>query len=70
MNAYLRFVLPEDKNEFILASNAQEYYSVLWDISQTIRSKLKHGHDFKSPEEALEWIQSFICERVNLDEVD
>jgi hypothetical protein len=41
--AILEFNLPEETIEHRLAVNAGNYYCVLWDIDQYLRSKLKHG---------------------------
>jgi hypothetical protein len=41
--ATLEFNLPEETVEHRLAVNANNYYAVLWDIDQYLRSKLKHG---------------------------
>ena len=41
--ATLKFNLPEENAEHKLAVNAGNYYAVLWDIDQYLRSKLKHG---------------------------
>lgn len=41
--AILEFNLPEETIEHRLAVNAGNYYSVLWDIDQYLRGKLKHG---------------------------
>jgi hypothetical protein len=43
MKAILEFDLPEENAEHKLAVNAGNYYAVLWDIDQYLRSKLKHG---------------------------
>lgn len=62
MKAILEFNLPEDENEFKLASRGRDFYIDLYDIQQKIRSFDKHGmgidvpseEDF-SPEEFKEW---------------
>jgi hypothetical protein len=42
MKAILEFDLPDDQDEFTMATKASKYWVALWDISQRYRSKLKH----------------------------
>jgi hypothetical protein len=37
--------------------HAKDVNSAIWDLKQAIRSKLKHGHEFKTPDDVLEWVQ-------------
>jgi hypothetical protein len=41
--AILEFDLPEETVEYKLAVNAGSYYSVLFDMDQHLRSRLKYG---------------------------
>jgi hypothetical protein len=41
--AILEFNLPEETVEHRMAVHADNYHSVLWDIDQYLRSKLKYG---------------------------
>jgi len=70
MKAFLSFKLPEEKSEFVLASNGSDYYGVLWEFVQEVRKKLKYEHQFKTAEEVLEWASNFIYDRIDFDEVD
>lgn len=56
MKAVLEFTLPEEKEEFELASKAGLYCSALWDIGQFLRSKEKYGSDALTKEQ-LELLQ-------------
>lgn len=47
MKAILEFDLPEDQEIFDISSNAMKYHSVLWDLDQYLRSKVKWGDDLK-----------------------
>ena len=42
MEAILKFNLPEDREEFAVASKAQDLYFVIWDLEQYLRSELKY----------------------------
>ena len=42
MEAILKFSLPEDQYEYDTANNASKYYSVLWDLDQYLRNKVKY----------------------------
>ena len=70
MKATLTFNLPEDNDEFTLAQRGREYYSYLWDLDQDLRSWLKHGHQFKSVDEALERIREELHAQVNFDDIE
>jgi len=65
MKAILEFNLPEESVEFELASHADMYWD-LWEFYEhDLRGKLKYGHDFKTPDEALEWVQDNLREIVD-----
>jgi len=57
MQVIIKFNLPEETNELKLALRGNDYWSVLWDLSQLLRDKLKYGHDHKTADEAIEAIQ-------------
>jgi hypothetical protein len=42
MKAVLEFNLPEDQYEYDTANNASKYRSVLWDLDQYLRNKVKY----------------------------
>ncbi len=37
--------LPEDHDEFELANNARNYYSVIWELDQYLRNSIKYASD-------------------------
>ena len=43
MEAILKFNLPEDKEEFDVASKGMDWALVAWDMDLLLRNKLKHG---------------------------
>ena len=45
MKATLEFNLPEDKDDFELATKGGNWYSVVWDMDQWLRSQYKHMPD-------------------------
>jgi len=45
MKATLEFNLPEDQQEFDLATKAFKLWSVLWELDQSLRSKTKYAPD-------------------------
>ena len=45
MKAILEFNLPEDKEEFEVASKAMDWSILAWDIDQFIRNKVKYEQD-------------------------
>ncbi len=50
MKVILEFNLPEDRDEHTLVVNAQNMYSVLWDIDQKMRSISKYNSENQSEE--------------------
>lgn len=42
MRAILEFSLPEDKQEFELATKALKMYSTLWDLDLWLRTEIKY----------------------------
>ncbi len=63
MKAKLEFNLPEDKDEFDVASNAMDWALIAWDIEQQCRDWVKYdNHQFKTIEEALQGVRDIINE--------
>ena len=57
MKAILEFNLPEDSAEHLLAIRGSDFHSVCWDLDQDLIGWLKHGYEFKTPEEAIEAVR-------------
>lgn len=71
MKGILKFNLPEETDDFKLAQLGSKMFCILWElVYKEIKNKLKHGHSFKSADEALKYIRDFINDRINLDEVE
>lgn len=45
MKAILEFNLPEDQQDFELATKGLKFWSVLWDLDQSLRAKTKYAPD-------------------------
>jgi len=45
MKAVLEFNLPEDDHEFEMATSGSKFHSVLWDMDQYLRAKIKYAPD-------------------------
>ena len=61
MEAILKFDLPEDKEEFEVASKAMDWSILAWDIDQYIRNRLKYQSeklDTSSAKEELELLRN------------
>lgn len=43
--AILEFNLPEDNQEFLLATKGLDFWSVLWELDQDLRAKTKYAPD-------------------------
>jgi hypothetical protein len=64
MKATLKFTLPEEQNEFEIASNATKYYSALWEIHYICRRVWKYEDNTASKDriELAEEINNLISE--------
>jgi len=58
----ITFNIPEEENELKLAQRGKDYYCVIHQTLQEIRSYLKYGHQFKTADEALEKIREILYE--------
>ena len=56
MKATLEFNLPEDKQDFDLATKGSDWWNVCWDMDQWLRGEMKHPSGDMSDEtyEALQ----------------
>lgn len=67
MNATLNFNLPEDLEEFTLASQAPDMHSLIRDLDAELRSALKHGShpewDSATVEKIRGWLLTEIADR-------
>ena len=50
MEAILKFNLPEDKREYEMANQAADMVAAIGHFEDMLRSYLKYGHNFKTPE--------------------
>ena len=64
MKAILEFNLPEDKEEFDVASKGMDWSLVAWDIDQLLRDKLKYGKLLPNTKAELEEIRDTLNEMV------
>jgi hypothetical protein len=76
MKAILEFNLPDDKEDFELASNAMKFWSVIYQLDQDLRSKTKYAPDdlpqdkYDAYEEVRELLHEFMRnENISLDMV-
>lgn len=61
-NATLKYKLPEERVDFDLANKAGKWYSVLWDLDQYLRNKLKYEKLSKGENKAFEEIRNRLHE--------
>ena len=64
MTATLTFNLPDESNLHYHAIHALEYNITLEEIREMLRSKVKHGHNYETTEQALEEIYHFVCSAI------
>ena len=75
MEAILKFSLPNDKWEFQMANESAGMHSVIWDMDQWLRGKIKHAPDnmsedtYNAFEVCREQLHEFINDNnISLDE--
>jgi hypothetical protein len=67
----LSFSLPEEESEFRTACQAGVWKSLVYELLEGhLRGWLKHGHPFKSADEALEAVQNMVYEEMRPDGLD
>jgi len=64
MEATLKFTLPEEELEFHDASHGTGYRNVCRTIVETLRNKIKHGHNIVSADAALNVIYDEVLEEL------
>lgn len=70
MKAILEFNLPEDKNEWDNAVNANNMYCAIWDIRQEIRRVWKYGELTEGEFEIVQQIYDKVNEIINENNID
>lgn len=54
----------EERTELLHAVHAADYVCALEDIRHRVRGYWKHGHNFKTIEDAIECIYEHICDAI------
>jgi hypothetical protein len=70
MKAILEFNLPEDQREFEIANQSKDMLCIIGNLEDALRSYIKYGHEFETPEEALEAIRARLYEEINIRRVN
>lgn len=68
--ATLTFNLPEENAEYRQAVYGGEWKSVVYEVDMLMRNALKHGHQYKTADEALQAVRDHLwneCKEYNLD---
>ena len=60
MKLKLEFDLPEERDEAMDAVHASVWHSILLDLDERCRGKIKHGNKFKTPDGALQAVRDYI----------
>ena len=66
MIAQIKFNLPEEREQFDRALRADDAWIALRDVDNLCRNLLKHGGDYKTPEELAEDIRQMIADHGEL----
>lgn len=64
MTATLTFMLPEEASEHRDALDGTALRSALFDLDQQLRAWTKHGHRFKSADDALDAARAALLEEL------
>lgn len=70
MKATLKFTLPEEAEDFRLANQGGRFNATLHDIIANIRNWRKHGHTFKTADEALDAVWDMLWQQCRDNEID
>jgi len=65
MKATLEYNLPEEQDLYIGACQGVNIKNVVCDLDNEMRNWLKHGHSFKSADEALEKVRQMLYDDLN-----
>lgn len=65
MKATLEYNLPEEQDLYIGACQGVNIKNVVCDLDNEMRNWLKHGHSFKSADEALENVRRMLYDDLN-----
>lgn len=68
--ATLTFNLPEEYREHSCAVHGAEWKDIVYEISMFLRNKLKHGHEYKTANEALESIKELLWAECSANGLD
>lgn len=68
--AKLEFNLPEESYEYKNAVNGSTWHGIVYEVDMFMRNSLKHGHTFKSADEALEAVREKLWDECKADGVD
>lgn len=63
--ATLNFNLPEDEFDFKCAVKGAAAVSVIDETLNQLRQWIKYGHEFKTPDEALEAVREFMRDELS-----
>ena len=64
MKAILEFSLPEEQAEHEDALHGTDYRRIIEAVDERCRSWIKHGNDFKHPEEVAQAVRDIILEEM------
>lgn len=65
MQATLKFSLPDEDSDHYDAIHGPDYRHALDEIREMLRSRVKHGHNYESTEQALQEIYEFVCSSIH-----
>lgn len=57
---YMKFTLPDEKDELTLAENGMKFWSVIFEFDQFMRNCLKYEHKFESADDAIEKLRNYL----------
>lgn len=66
MEAILKFRLPEDQDDFELATKGSKWYSVVWEMDQWLRTQYKYMPDAEYSEDKY---NAYYEARLKLNEI-
>lgn len=65
MQGVLKFDLPKDDNNYMIAVHAMDFALSCWDMDQFLRTQLKYGNKFETVDDALEKVREQLYKIMN-----
>lgn len=66
----MTFSLPEEKYEHRCAVHGATWKNIVYEVDMFLRNHLKHGHEFKTADDALQAVRDHLWEECKAESLD